>query len=47
MPKILEGVKDDDDLVGGVDITRYSNHVMYDAVKFPYLVPQTYLESRG
>jgi hypothetical protein len=47
MPKIPEGVKVDDEMVGGVDTIRYSDHDVADAVKFPDLVPQNYLESRG
>jgi len=47
MPNISEGVKFDDEMVGGVDTIRYSNHDVVDIVQFPYLVPQNYLESRG
>jgi hypothetical protein len=47
MPKILEGVKVDDEMVGGVDTIRYSNHDVADVVKFLYLVPKNYLESKG
>jgi hypothetical protein len=34
-------------MVGGVDTIKYSDHDVADAVKFPDLVPQNYLESRG
>jgi hypothetical protein len=47
MPKIPEGVKVEDEMVGGVDTIKYSNHDVADAVKFLDLVPQNYLESRG
>ena len=47
MPKILEGVKDKDEMVGGVDTIKYFDHGVADAVKFLYLAPQNYLESRG
>jgi hypothetical protein len=40
-------VKANDAMVGGVDTIRYSDHDVADAVKFPDLAPQNYLESRG
>jgi hypothetical protein len=47
MPKIPKGVKVDDEMVGGVDSLKYSDHDMEDVVKFPDLAPQSYLERRG
>jgi hypothetical protein len=47
MPKIPNGVKTGDNMVGGVDSLKYSNHDVSDAIKFPYLAAQSYLESRG
>jgi hypothetical protein len=47
IPKIPEGVKVDDEMVGGLDTIKYSDHDVADAVKFPDLAPQNYLESRG
>jgi hypothetical protein len=46
MPNILEGMKVDDEMVG-VDALKYSDHDVTDAIKFPDLAPQSYLESRG
>jgi hypothetical protein len=40
-------VKTGDNMVGGVDDLKYSNHDVSDATKFPYLAAQSYLESRG
>jgi hypothetical protein len=47
MPKIPEGVKEDDEIVGGVDTMKYSDHDMADTVKFPYLVQHNYKKRRG
>jgi hypothetical protein len=47
MPKIPKGVKTDDNMVGGVDSLKYSDHDVSDAIKFPDLAAQSYLESRG
>jgi hypothetical protein len=47
MPKILEGVKEDDEMVGGVDTMKYFDHDMADTVKFPDLAQHNYMESRG
>jgi hypothetical protein len=41
------GSEGDDEMVGGVDTIKYSDHDIADTVKFPYLAPQNYLESRG
>jgi hypothetical protein len=37
MPKIPKGVKVEDDMVGGVDALKYSDHDMSDAINFSYL----------
>jgi hypothetical protein len=47
MPKIPKGVKTNDNMVGGVDSLKYSDHDVSDAIKFPYLAAQSYLERRG
>jgi hypothetical protein len=47
MPKIPNKVKTEDNMVGGVDSLKYSDHDVSDATKFPYLAAQSYLESRG
>jgi hypothetical protein len=47
MPKIPKGVKTDDNMVGGVDSLKYSNHDVSDAIKFPHLEQHSYLERRG
>jgi hypothetical protein len=47
MPKIPKGVKTTNNLVGGVDGLKYSDHDVSDAIKFPDLVAQSYLERRG
>jgi hypothetical protein len=39
MPKIPEGVKAEDEMVGGVDAIKYSYHDVADTVKFPYFMP--------
>jgi hypothetical protein len=46
MPKILEGVKANNEMVGGVDNMKYSDHDMADTVKFPDLAHHNYMESR-
>jgi hypothetical protein len=38
MPKILEGVKSDDEMIGGVNMMKYSDHDVVDTVKFLDLV---------
>jgi hypothetical protein len=47
IPKIPKGVKADDEMVGGVDAIRYSDHDVADVVNFLDLMPHNYLESRG
>jgi hypothetical protein len=47
MPKIPKGVKTDDNMVGGDDSLKYSDHDVSNALKFPYLEQKIYLESRG
>jgi hypothetical protein len=47
MPKIPNEVKTGDNMVGGVDDLKYSDHDVSDATKFPDLAVQSYLESRG
>jgi hypothetical protein len=47
MSKIPKGVKTEDNMVGGVDSLKYSDHDVSDAIKLPDLAPQSYLESRG
>jgi hypothetical protein len=46
MPKILEGVKVDEDMVGGIETIKYFDHDVVDTVKFSYLVQHNYMESR-
>jgi hypothetical protein len=43
LPKILNGVRIDDDMVDGVTSIKYSDHDVEDIVKFPDLAPQNYL----
>jgi hypothetical protein len=40
-------VKTDDNMVGGVNSLKYSDHDVSDAIKFPDLAAQSYLERRG
>jgi hypothetical protein len=40
-------VKTRDSMVGGVYSLKYSNHDVSDAINFPYLAMQSYVESRG
>jgi hypothetical protein len=47
MPKFSKGVKTDDDMVGGVYSLKYYDHDVSDAIKFPDLAAQSYMESRG
>jgi hypothetical protein len=47
MPKVPKGVKTDDNMVGGVDRIKYFDHDVSDAIKFPYLAAQRYLDIRG
>jgi hypothetical protein len=47
MPIIPKGVKPDDNMVGGVNSLKYSDHDVSDTIKFPYLATQCYLERRG
>jgi hypothetical protein len=47
MPQIPEGVKADDEMVGGVNTMKYSDHDVADAIKFPYLAQQNYMECKG
>jgi hypothetical protein len=44
---ICANMKDDDEMVGGVDGLKYSNHDVSDVIKFLDLGAQSYLESRG
>jgi hypothetical protein len=46
MPKISKGVKADDEMVGGVDTIKYSNHDVANIVKCPDLAWHNYMESR-
>jgi hypothetical protein len=46
MPKVIEGVKVDDKMVGGFDGLKYSYHDVFDTIKFPGMAEQSYLESR-
>jgi hypothetical protein len=39
-------VKTEDNMVGGVDSLKYFYHDVFDAIKFPDLEAQSYLESR-
>jgi hypothetical protein len=47
MTQIPEGVKTDDEMVGGVNTLKYSYHDVVDVIKFPYLVQQNYMEYKG
>jgi hypothetical protein len=47
MPKISEGVEISNEMVGGVNTMKYSNHDVADTIKFPNLSQQNYMESRG
>jgi hypothetical protein len=47
MLKIPKGVKVDDEMVGGVNSLKYSDDDVVDAVKFPDLALERYLERRG
>ena len=47
MPKIPEGVKVDDEMIGGVNTMKYSDHDVEYTVKFLDLVQHNYMESRG
>jgi hypothetical protein len=47
MPKIPNEVKTGDNIVGGVDSLKYYDHDVSNAIKFPDLVAQSYLESMG
>jgi hypothetical protein len=47
MPKIPEGVQIDDEMVGGVNTMKYSDHDVADTIKFLDLSQQNYMESRG
>ena len=47
MPKIPKGVKTDNNMVRGVDRLKYSKHDVFDAINFPDLAAQSYLERRG
>jgi hypothetical protein len=40
MPQIQEVVKADDEMVGGVNTMKYSNHDVTDAIKFLDLAQQ-------
>jgi len=37
MPKIPEGVKEENEMVGGVETIKYFDHDVVDTIKFPYL----------
>jgi hypothetical protein len=47
MTKIPEGVNSNEEMVGWVEGLKYSDHDVFDAIKFQYLVAQSYLERRG
>jgi hypothetical protein len=47
MPQIPEGVKDDDEMVEGLNTMKYSDHDIIDVVKFLDLVQQNYMECKG
>jgi hypothetical protein len=47
MPKIPKGVKINDNMVGGVNSPKYSDHDVFEAIKFPDLEAKSYLERRG
>jgi hypothetical protein len=47
MSKIPKEVKTGDNMVGGVDGLKYSDHDVSDDTKFLDLVAHNYLESRG
>jgi hypothetical protein len=47
MKRIPKGVKFGDNMVGGVNGLKYSDHDVLDATKFLDLAMQSYLESRG
>jgi hypothetical protein len=48
MPQIPEGVKADDEMVGGVNTMKYSDHDVADAVKFPDLATKLHgVQRRG
>jgi hypothetical protein len=47
LPNIPHEVKVKDEMVGGEDTIKYSDHDIANVVKFPDLVPQNYLEIRG
>jgi hypothetical protein len=47
MPKILDGVKENDEMIRGVNTMKYSNHDVVDIVKFLDLVQHNYMECKG
>jgi hypothetical protein len=47
MPKILDGVKSNDEMIGGVNTMKYSDHDVADIIKFPDLVQHNYMECKG
>jgi hypothetical protein len=47
MPKILERVKENDEMVGGVNTMKYSDHDVAYIIKFPDLMQHNYMESKG
>jgi hypothetical protein len=47
MPNIPYGVKEDDEIIGGVNNIRYSYHDVADTIKFPDLAQHNYMECRG
>jgi hypothetical protein len=47
MSKIPNEVKTGDNMVGGFDSLKYSDHDVSDSTNFPYLAAHIYVESRG
>jgi hypothetical protein len=47
MPKIPEVVKVVNEMIGGVNIMKYSDHDVEDTIKFLDLAQHNYMESRG
>jgi hypothetical protein len=47
IPQILEGVKVDEKMIGGLNTMKYSDHGIADAIKFPDLTQQNYMEYKG
>jgi hypothetical protein len=47
MPKIPDGVKVDDEMIGGVNNMKYSDHDVADTIKFLDLVQHNYMECKG